>query len=479
MFPFAKDGVPPEVNPDFMRNEDRGRPARGRGGGGFSRGRGSDRMTGDKRTRDGDADLQLLQEQYEFVLKQLSGRITERCSKRQSITPFDELFLLWSFYYERRDARHVQLLVQSPVRRPWKSLEEALDALPDDSLDDVVKQLDQLSTEFAGVEETARREELNIGANAEDDVDSPIVSSPGAFWNVASNYLQALKSSRAVPANALEENIENRVVELVNKNKADIHRLVARLQAILASPQSKDVDPTTGTTPVDVQFFTAALGIANVTRWSTVLAEFHEAHFLGDDSVPEPEIHGPVGGEGEGNDQGDTSITMAVDESDLPPGEQDGDWDEFTGEVNYGANGPNTLAVGRPASAVPTIDGKRKPYRVAKVKMGYFWNRYNKAHYDYKNPPPKIVLGYEFTLFYPELADARKIPEYRVEPTEKGWSDDHCVLVFVSNSNKYADVAYRIMNKQWDKRRGGVKCRFDAKGRFYLYFRFEHGSYRR
>lgn len=32
---------------------------------------------------------------------------------------------------------------------------------------------------------------------------------------------------------------------------------------------------------------------------------------------------------------------------------------------------------------------------------GYQWNKYNSTHYDYDNPPPKVVMGYKFNIFYP------------------------------------------------------------------------------
>ena len=36
---------------------------------------------------------------------------------------------------------------------------------------------------------------------------------------------------------------------------------------------------------------------------------------------------------------------------------------------------------------------------------GYEWNKYNQTHYDSDNPPPKVVQGYKFNLFYPDLID--------------------------------------------------------------------------
>merc|ERR1719285_1610799 len=56
----------------------------------------------------------------------------------------------------------------------------------------------------------------------------------------------------------------------------------------------------------------------------------------------------------------------------------------------------------------------RKPKYFNKVKTGYSWNKYNQTHYDHDNPPPKIVQGYKFNIFYPDLIDPSKTPSYKV-----------------------------------------------------------------
>lgn len=122
-----------------------------------------------------------------------------------------------------------------------------------------------------------------------------------------------------------------------------------------------------------------------------------------------------------------------------------------------------------------------KPERVCKVKTGYTWTQYNRTHYDSRtNPPPKSVMGYDFTLFYPALAKTRRNPLtfFRVEDTPKGPTDEYCLLVF-SVGPPYVDVAYRIERKPWDPRRGGVRISFDANGKFRLFFRFSNSNYRR
>lgn len=47
----------------------------------------------------------------------------------------------------------------------------------------------------------------------------------------------------------------------------------------------------------------------------------------------------------------------------------------------------------------------RKPKYLNRVHIGYKWNNYNQAYYDHDNPPPKLVQGYMFSIFYPDLVD--------------------------------------------------------------------------
>jgi hypothetical protein len=40
---------------------------------------------------------------------------------------------------------------------------------------------------------------------------------------------------------------------------------------------------------------------------------------------------------------------------------------------------------------------------------GYEWNKYNQTHYDYDNPPPKVVQGYKFNILYHDLIDKTQV----------------------------------------------------------------------
>ncbi|KAI9894110.1 MAG: hypothetical protein M1814_004881 [Vezdaea aestivalis] len=131
----------------------------------------------------------------------------------------------------------------------------------------------------------------------------------------------------------------------------------------------------------------------------------------------------------------------------------------------------------------------RKPRYFNRVQMGYEWNKYNQTHYDHDNPPPKVVQGYKFNIFYPDLIDKTKSPTYRIEREhgrKKGQSfapageEDTCLIKFISGA-PYEDIAFRIVDKEWDysaKRERGFKSSFD-KGILQLHFQFKKIYYRK
>lgn len=114
----------------------------------------------------------------------------------------------------------------------------------------------------------------------------------------------------------------------------------------------------------------------------------------------------------------------------------------------------------------------RKPKYFNRVQMGYEWNKYNQTHYDHDNPPPKVVQGYKFNVFYPDLIDKSKAPTYKIEREggrKRGQSfapageDDTCLIKFIAGP-PYEDIAFRIVDKEWDysaKRDRGFKSSFD------------------
>ena len=67
------------------------------------------------------------------------------------------------------------------------------------------------------------------------------------------------------------------------------------------------------------------------------------------------------------------------------------------------------------------------PYFINRVKKSYEWNKYFQAHYDEDNPPPLIVQGYRFNIFYPDIVDKSKPPTYHLENTDH---PDFCIIRF-------------------------------------------------
>ncbi|KAI9504018.1 hypothetical protein GGI25_000895 [Coemansia spiralis] len=119
----------------------------------------------------------------------------------------------------------------------------------------------------------------------------------------------------------------------------------------------------------------------------------------------------------------------------------------------------------------------RKPRYFNRVHTGYEWNKYNQTHYDKDNPPPKVVQGYKFNIFYPDLIDKLQAPTYRVEKDPAG-GDETVVLRFTAGP-PYEDIAFRIVNREWEyNRRRGFRNTFD-RGVLQLYFRFKRHHYRR
>ncbi|KAL2250279.1 UNVERIFIED_CONTAM: Cactin, partial [Sesamum indicum] len=116
----------------------------------------------------------------------------------------------------------------------------------------------------------------------------------------------------------------------------------------------------------------------------------------------------------------------------------------------------------------------RKPKYFNRVHTGYEWNKYNQTHYDHDNPPPKIVQGYKFNIFYPDLVDKSKAPTYTIE--KDGDSTETCIIRFHAGP-PYEDIAFRIVNKEWEySHKKGFKCTFE-RGILHVYFNFKRYRY--
>jgi len=119
----------------------------------------------------------------------------------------------------------------------------------------------------------------------------------------------------------------------------------------------------------------------------------------------------------------------------------------------------------------------RKPKYFNRVHTGYVWNKYNQTHYDSSNPPPKVVQGYKFNIFYPDLIDPAKAPSYTLEPD--GSPESETVLLKISAGPPYEDIAFKIVNKEWEySHKRGFRSTFE-RGIFHLYINFKRSKYRR
>ena len=139
-----------------------------------------------------------------------------------------------------------------------------------------------------------------------------------------------------------------------------------------------------------------------------------------------------------------------------------------------------------PSGAKPQWADKyrpRKPRYFNRVQMGYEWNKYNQTHYDHDNPPPKVVQGYKFNIFYPDLIDKTKAPTFKIireggrrrgESFAPAGEEDTCLIRFIAGP-PYEDVAFRIVDREWDysaKKERGFKSSFD-RGILQLHFQFK------
>ncbi|KAF9690659.1 hypothetical protein EKO04_011536 [Ascochyta lentis] len=170
--------------------------------------------------------------------------------------------------------------------------------------------------------------------------------------------------------------------------------------------------------------------------------------------------------------------TMALYEREVARGVEEGE-ELFTAEEDLTTPRPHWAATYKP----------RKPRYFNRVQMGYEWNKYNQTHYDHDNPPPKVVQGYKFNIFYPDLVDKSKAPTYRIqrengrrrgESFAPAGEDDTCLIRFIAGP-PYEDLAFRIVDKEWDysaKRERGFKSSFD-KGILQLHFQFKKVYYRK
>jgi ribosomal protein S19 len=118
----------------------------------------------------------------------------------------------------------------------------------------------------------------------------------------------------------------------------------------------------------------------------------------------------------------------------------------------------------------------RKPRFFNRVHTGFEWNKYNQTHYDIDNPPPKIVQGYKFNIFYPDLIDKSQTPQYTLTPIED--EPDFAMLKFIAGP-PYEAIAFKVVNREWEYSwKRGFRCQFH-NNIFQLWYHFKRYRYRR
>ncbi|CAG5098994.1 Oidioi.mRNA.OKI2018_I69.XSR.g16155.t1.cds [Oikopleura dioica] len=163
-----------------------------------------------------------------------------------------------------------------------------------------------------------------------------------------------------------------------------------------------------------------------------------------------------------------TTNTSALEDKFLQTAKQDMDQDEA--EFSVEAQLENTVYKWADKYK------PRKPKFFNRVHTGFEWNKYNQMHYDFDNPPPKIVQGYKFNIFYPDLIDKSVSPDYDLLKLEE--DPEFCVLR-VKSGPPYEDIAFKIVNREWDfGNKKGFRCQF-MNGMFQLWFYYKRYRYRR
>ena len=91
----------------------------------------------------------------------------------------------------------------------------------------------------------------------------------------------------------------------------------------------------------------------------------------------------------------------------------------------------------------------------------------------------QVVQGYKFNIFYSDLIEKAEAPTYALDKDPH--ADEHgstCLLRFHAGP-PYEDIAFRIINKEWEySHKKGFKCTFE-RGIMHLYFNFKRQRYRR
>ncbi|CAM9158107.1 unnamed protein product [Ascophyllum nodosum] len=240
-----------------------------------------------------------------------------------------------------------------------------------------------------------------------------------------------------------------------------------------------------GKASVDSEFWEAVLKELHVFKAMAKLREVHQAMLeaqlvklesLRDQMKSRRADHGEGEMEEEEEGKGATgAATTAADSSALALGMLVNEKRKGMGEDEEGMDLADEVHVAGQTYWWHDKYRPRKPRYFNRVKTGYDWNKYNQTHYDHDNPPPKTVQGYKFNVFYPDLMDRNDTPKYFLEKADH---PGFAILRFHAGP-PYEDIAFKIINREWEfGRKRGFRCVFE-RGVLSLYFNFKSLWYRK
>lgn len=471
-------------------------------------------------------------EEYGSLLRQHCNRVIIRFDRSKRAEGIDQLILMYAVHYLNPAALHRTSIVaqsQQPllttlgrVTHPhvfaWAPLASVLDQVADELSDDATRSAIRDLQELADLRNELGEHMANSEATQDDptstgssgaEVDE--VVGTGGVWSLCAAYLEArlvLDAQRTSLESFHQAEVDSLVASLTDEQLSEI---AGDVSALLACPDDRIAYNGTngqcgGSTNhgIDGGLFSSVRATARHrytlsqvrafdTQYHRSAPGFNEEQQALVQRMEDAAVQAVNSAALGGGNAGDVGVDLdfvpdeqylvdtAAKDNEAPLQE---DENFFKDEVHdyYLRRNAGVRSGGQtndPTKRAP--QQLVKPNRYCKVKTGFNWTQYNKTHYTRSNPPPKTVMWYEFTLFYPLLLQNKKINWgriYRIEDVEQGFNDEYCLLVFCPGP-PYADVAYRVVRRQWDTRPGAVRCSYDAKGKFRLFFKFSNSNYKR
>ncbi|RLN46401.1 hypothetical protein BBJ29_006231 [Phytophthora kernoviae] len=301
------------------------------------------------------------------------------------------------------------------------------------------------------------------------------------FWKlmrlVCDDRVRRLKRSQSEGREgrgAIHDSVTQTIEEMLEGKDAEgLHKLEEEVRDTIASASN-------GATGVDLDFWEEVKQQVEVYQARTRLTELHEEMLTKLADLMEE--HERRTAEEAAARATEDETAGVVDENGRDAGREAREMERSfarkgmdEAEEQLGTSEEVALAESKEAPSWSEKYQPRKPRYFNRVKTGYDWNKYNQTHYDRDNPPPKVVQGYKFNLFYPDLIDKHTSPRFFLEKTS---SPEFCIIRF-SAGPPYQDIAFKIVNREWEySHKRGFKSVFE-RGILHVYFNFKRHRYRR